>query len=171
MNPWPVSGLRRAGMDRTIPLQFVSIQTGMMYYGFMTQTTKDIPCPTCHAPAGRTCISSASGKPLSDLHRDRRLISCRQAAQLGIERLRKPIWANPLDHVKIDIINGGLGPWMHLFAPFNMECNGRDPVDILWPTQSERANPDAEELAVYDGPLPDSQEYREAVARYEGVLS
>lgn len=133
-------------------------------------TTREIPCPTCGAPAGKGCVSVKAGKPLPDMHRDRRLLSCRQAAAMGINRLRKPIWANSLDHVKIDIIDGTLGPWMHLFSPFNMECNGHDPVDILWPMNKDWVNPDAEELAVYDGHLPDSEEYRAAVQRYEGVL-
>lgn len=133
-------------------------------------TRKDIPCPTCGVPAGKMCISANAGKSLSDLHRDRRLMSCRQAAELGIQRLRKPIWASLLDHVKIDIIDGHLGPWMHLYAPFNQECNGRDPVDILWAVNSDWVNPDAEELAIYDGPLPHSEEYRAAAQRYVGVL-
>lgn len=134
-------------------------------------TTRDIACPKCGVPAGKMCVSEASGKPLSDLHRDRRLISCRQAAQMGIERLRKPVWSNPFDHVKIHIVNGELGPWMHLFAPFNHECNGRDPVDILWAVQGPGwANPDAEELVGYDGPLPNSDEYRAEAKRFEGVL-
>jgi len=30
------------------------------------------------------------------------LISIRQAAKQGISRLRKPIWALPMDHLKID---------------------------------------------------------------------
>jgi hypothetical protein len=117
------------------------------------------------------CISVTAGKPLSDMHKDRVLISYRQAARMGIERLRKPIWASPLDHVKIDIVGGELGPWMHLFAPFNQECNGRDPIDICWQLQSDWANPDATELVIYTGPLPDSVEYREAAKQYEGVLS
>ncbi len=134
-------------------------------------TNKDIPCPACGALAGKTCVSKISGKPLSDMHRDRRLISCRQAAALGIERLRKPAWSNPLDHVKIDVIDGQLGPWMHFFAPFNRECNGCDPVDVLWLARPDFVNPDAEELVIYQGPLPDSDEYREAARRYEGVLA
>ncbi len=131
--------------------------------------SKDIPCPTCGAKAGKMCVSAIAGKPLSDIHRDRRLISCRQAAAMGVQRLRKPIWSNPLDHVKVDIINGQLGPWLHMFAPFNQECNGRDPIDICWPV-SDFVNVDAEELAVYDGPLPDSDEYREAAEQYVGLL-
>jgi hypothetical protein len=90
---------------------------------------------------------------------------------MGIERLRKPIWRDPMEHVKIDIIDGGLGPWMHLFSPFNQECNGRDPVDILWLTQIDWADPDVEGMAIYEGPLPESDEYREVAKRYEGVLA
>lgn len=60
------------------------------------------------------------------------LLSISQAAQRGIERVRLPRWANPLDHIKIDLVPGGVGPWLHLYAPFNKECNGRDPVSFLW---------------------------------------
>lgn len=128
---------------------------------------KDIPCPACGVEAGKMCISIAAGKPLSDMHRDRRLISCNQAAKLGVKRLRKPIWSHPLDHVKIDIIEGDLGPWMHMFSPFNESFNGRDPIDILWITMPDWANPDAEELAVYDGPHPDTDEYQAQVMKID----
>lgn len=99
-----------------------------------------------------------------------RLISCVDAAALGVERLRKPAWANPLDHLKIDIIDGKLGPWMHLYAPFNQECNGRDPVNVLW-AMGEWGDMSAPAFVPYDGPLPDSEEYRADVQRYSGVLS
>lgn len=89
---------------------------------------------------------------------------------MGIERLRKPIWANPLDHLKIDIIDGRLGPWMHLYAPFNDEVNGRDPVDILWVTSS-LVFPPAHAWIPYYGPLSNSDEYRAAVERYKGALA
>jgi len=102
-------------------------------------------------------------KPMSD-----ELISGRQAAKLGVERLRKPVWADPLDHLKIDIVNGDLGPWAHLFAPFNQECNGRDPVDLLW---AIALDPDAKEFVPYDGPMPEAEEYLSAVKSFEGVLS
>ncbi len=96
------------------------------------------------------------------------MISIIDAAAQGIERLRRPIWANPMDHLKIDILWGGgkPGPWTHLFAPFNRECNGRDPVDILC-TQMDY---NAAEYVPYEGPLPDSDEYRAAVAAYDGCL-
>ncbi len=97
-----------------------------------------------------------------------KLISINQAVKKKVDRLRKPIWANPLDHFKIDIVNGELGPWVHFYAPFNRECNGRDPVNLLlifW-----CPNIDVKEFEIYEGSLPDSQEYQKAVASYEGVL-
>ena len=97
------------------------------------------------------------------------LISINQAVKRGIERLRKPMWANPLDHFKIDIVGGKLGPWLHLYAPFNKECNGRDPVDVLLPIWCP--NTDIKEFEIYEGPLPDSQEYQKEVASYERVLA
>lgn len=93
------------------------------------------------------------------------LLSINEAAARGIERVRKTAWANSFDHVKIDIIDGKPGPWLHVFAPFNRECNGRDPVSILL------EGPDDCCFVPYDGPLPTSEEYRAAAARYEGVLS
>jgi hypothetical protein len=94
------------------------------------------------------------------------MISINEAARAGIDRLRKPLWANPLDHLKIDIIDGELGPWLHVFAPFNKECNGRDPVDIL----IIQMDLDKPEYEIYDGPLPDSDEYKAAVAEFEGAM-
>jgi hypothetical protein len=96
-----------------------------------------------------------------------KMISISEAAARGVERLRKPTWASLLDHIEIDIINGQPGLWAHLWAPFNKECNGRDPVDVLillW------GRPDHRDFVVYDGPLPDSDEYRAAVKTFEGVL-
>ena len=94
------------------------------------------------------------------------LISINEAASQGIDRVRKPIWANPLDHLKIDIFDGRSGPWLHLFRPFNKECNGRDPVDVL--VLQFDCNDSC--YVVYTGPLPDSAEYMEAVALYDGCL-
>jgi hypothetical protein len=59
------------------------------------------------------------------------LISIVEAAAAGIDKLRKPNWANPMDHLKIDIVNGEPGPWGHLYSPANEEINGRNPVDLL----------------------------------------
>jgi hypothetical protein len=96
----------------------------------------------------------------------RRLISIEDAAAIGIQRVRKPIWADPLDHVKIDIIDDKPGPWLHLWCPFNKECNGRDPVDAF----AYQWNLSMPEFELYDGPLPGSEEYQKAVERFDGVL-
>lgn len=133
--------------------------------------TREIRCPTCGAEAGEMCRSVRAGKPLSDLHASRRLISIKQAAALGVDRVRQPIWANPLDHLKIDIIDGVPGPWLHLFAPFNQECNGRDPVDVLAVVGQPPMNLHAEKFVAYSGPLPTSAEYKRAVAGYAGCLA
>jgi hypothetical protein len=96
----------------------------------------------------------------------KQLISIKEAAAIGIQRVRKPIWANKLDHLKIDIVDGEPGPWLHLWAPFNKECNGRDPVDVY----AHQWNLGIREFELYDGPLPDSEAYKKAVERFEGVL-
>lgn len=101
------------------------------------------------------------------------MISINEAAERGISRLRLPVWANPLDHIKLDILKrssgpwGSLGPWLHLWCPFNKECNGRDPVDIII-TQFDCS---IREYEPYTGPLPDSDEYKAAVAAYDGCLA
>ena len=94
-----------------------------------------------------------------------RKISISEAAAKGIELLRKPIWSTPEDHLKIDIVDGKPGIWTHLFCPFNLECNGRDPVDVL---RFEGMDYDAAEWVPYTGPIADSDEYKAAQARYAG---
>ena len=95
------------------------------------------------------------------------LISISEAVDQGIQRLRMPRWANKLDHLKLHIIGGRLGPWVYLFAPFNKECNGRDPVPIpIWELDSE-----VKAYLSYEGPLPDSKEYKGAVADFDGCLA
>lgn len=131
-------------------------------------TTRNIMCPTCGADAGKVCRSVKSGKPMPDNHAARRLISINEAVKLGHPRLRKPIWANPFDHLKIDIIDGQIGPWLHLYAPFNAECNGRDPVDVL--ALEHRASFDSAKFEVYRGPLPDTDEYRSEITRFTELV-
>lgn len=92
------------------------------------------------------------------------LISMRDAAKLGVERIRVPNWASPLDHIKIDIIEGGeLGPWVHLYSPVNKWLNVRDPIDIIWALGGDA---DRKSFAPYTGPLSDSDEYQAAVERF-----
>lgn len=100
------------------------------------------------------------------------MFSLNEAAERGIDRVRQPNWANPLDHVKIDLIPGKDGKpthglWVHLYSPFNIHCNGRDPVNFLWigpPTGV--IDPDAKGFYAYVGPLPESDEYKADVAKY-----
>lgn len=127
-----------------------------------------IKCPTCGAAPGKTCVSVKSNKPMPDLHAARRLISINTAVKLGHPRLRKPIWANPMDHLKIDLIDGKMGPWLHLYAPFNLECNKRDPVNLL--AFDHQASFDSPEFEIYTGPLPNSEEYKAAVEGFRGCL-
>jgi hypothetical protein len=94
-------------------------------------------------------------------------ISIEEAAARGIERLRQPKWVTAEDHLKIDIINGKPGPWTHLYAPFNLECNGKDPVDVICMNMNYKSA----DWLPYAGPIADSDEYRAAQARYAGCLS
>lgn len=97
------------------------------------------------------------------------LISINDAAERGIVYLRQPQWANPLSHLKIDIQpDGKPGIWLRFFDPFNKECNGRDPVEMLAPlagSSSEKC------WLPYTGKLSDSDEYKAAVKNYEGSLA
>lgn len=99
------------------------------------------------------------------------LISINEAAARGIERVRLPAWANPLDHLKIDIFDGRPGPWVHLFAVDNSWINERDPVDILCFASEEKINvlqvdPREKGWEPYTGPTADSEEYKaESAAR------
>jgi hypothetical protein len=85
------------------------------------------------------------------------LISIKEAAELGIERLRKPGWKDPLDHLKITILRDNTaGPWTHLYSPSNEAVNGRDPVSLL----AIIIGYTVKEYLEYTGPLPDSEEYK-----------
>ena len=86
----------------------------------------------------------------------RDLISINGAAKRGINRLRRSIWVIEEDHLKIDILDGKPGPWLHLYSPFNEECNGRDPVNICVIEFDIREKC----WLPYMGPLPESDEYK-----------
>lgn len=94
------------------------------------------------------------------------MISIYEAAGKGITRLRMEKWASPFDHLLITIDNKGLCPWIRLYAPFNQECNGRDPVEILF----TEMDCEAKILVPYEGPPPDSGEYRNEAQKFKGVL-
>ena len=93
------------------------------------------------------------------------LISIKEAQDHGVERVRKPMWANKLDHLNV-MPHGKPGLWTHLYCPFNKECNGRDPVEIL----IYQLDLHAKEYEPYTGPLPDSEEYRKAASYFDGCL-
>lgn len=95
------------------------------------------------------------------------LISIADAAKRGITRLRKPIWASQMDHLRIDIIDGAPGPWTHLYCPINKACNGKDPVDLLCIS----VDYSAKEFEPYTGPLPDSEEYKSAQGKFVDVFA
>ena len=92
------------------------------------------------------------------------LFSLREAAERGVLRVRQPNWACELDHIKLDIIDGAPGPWVHMYSPMNIAINGRDPVDLLWALLG--ADPNAKSFYAYVGPLPESDEYHAAVERF-----
>jgi hypothetical protein len=95
------------------------------------------------------------------------MISLNDAAAMGVTRLRKPIWANPLDHLQIHIHEGSMGPWIKLWSPYNPHCNGRDPVQFLC---IEVVELEVKCFEPYTGALPDSDEYRAAIAKYDDLL-
>jgi len=95
------------------------------------------------------------------------LISIREAAARGIDRLRLPHWANALDHLKIDIIEKEPGPWTHLYSPMNVYMKSRDPVNIL----CINIDYDEKSYVSYTGPLPDSKEYKTEADRWAAAES
>lgn len=99
------------------------------------------------------------------------LLSITQAVERGIDRVRLPMWANQMDHIKIDIIEGKPGPWLSLYAPFNLECNGEDPVKFLWATGRLKIDINSVEFVPYTGPLPNTEEYKKAVAGFSSGIS
>lgn len=86
------------------------------------------------------------------------LMSIDEAAARGIERLRQPQWKDPCAHLKLDIINGRPGPWVHLYDPSNSRVNGKDPVSMLF----LNVGFDIKEWIEHTGPTCDSEEYKAA---------
>jgi hypothetical protein len=93
------------------------------------------------------------------------LISIREAAASGIDRIRKPVWSCRGDHLKLDIIDGQSGPWVHFFAPINKPLFQNDPMDII----VSSLDLDAKEYTSHTGPLPETDEYAEMIKQYERI--
>jgi hypothetical protein len=90
----------------------------------------------------------------------------RGGIERGAVRLRRPLWEGRFDHFKIDIFTDGerkwAGLWVHLWCPHNMSTHGRDPYDLLILEHDVTTR----EYEAYTGPLPDSEEYKAAVAAF-----
>lgn len=79
------------------------------------------------------------------------MISLNEAAAQGIERVRKPNWANPRDYVKLDIVDGRLGPWLHLYSPINQTVlKQANPQHILWAFEFGTSAAEDQEFVPYD---------------------
>lgn len=91
-----------------------------------------------------------------------KLLSINEAVAQGITRVRKPVWAEPLDQLHI-----GPGIWMHLYCPSNKEINGRDPVDIM----KICCDMDEKAWLPHTWPGPESDDYKAMAAQFGGVLN
>lgn len=58
-------------------------------------------------------------------------MTLKEAAAKGIAYVRKPIWADPKDYVKLDLIGGLHGPWGHLYSPLQKVIGEPTPQDFL----------------------------------------
>jgi hypothetical protein len=76
-----------------------------------------------------------------------------EAARLGISRVRLPRWSNPLDYLKLDIVqmpdgHYTFGPWVHLYAPIQSVIGEPTPQDIpAWGREMS-----VSEWEIYAGP-------------------
>jgi len=71
-----------------------------------------------------------------------------EAAAQGLTKIRRSIWASPLDHLAI-------GPvWHRLYSPMNQAINGQDPVPLF------AAREQTDDWEPYTGPAHDSEEYQ-----------
>lgn len=97
-----------------------------------------------------------------------KLMSLHEAKAAGIVRVRRPIWSNAMDHLELTVLPGGdLGPWVKLWCPFNLECNGKDPMQLL---AGLDLSTDSREFVEYTGPTGESPEYLAERARFDGCL-
>lgn len=94
--------------------------------------------------------------------RQPKLFSINEAVAQGITRVRKPIWAEPLDQLHI-----GPGIWMHLYSPSNKAINGRDPVDIM----KLGYDMDEKVWVQHEWPTPDSEDYKAMAAQWAGATA
>jgi hypothetical protein len=75
-----------------------------------------------------------------------------------------------MDHIKIDVIDGEVGPWVHLYCPINKVINGRDPLSFIWGMPPVAVTVHDQIFEAYDGPLPESEEYQACTAAYRPMM-
>lgn len=87
-----------------------------------------------------------------------RLISITAAAAAGIKRLRSPVWANDRDYIRIDIIDGMPGPWLHLFSSGNIAIGHANPKSFIGVNYFPGFSYETQWAVPYEGELdPDDQ--------------
>lgn len=59
------------------------------------------------------------------------LISIREAAKRGLNKIRLDKWSNPDDYIEFDIIDGAPGPWFRLYSPTNALIEMPNPQRLL----------------------------------------
>lgn len=64
-----------------------------------------------------------------------------ELAKRGISRMRLPNWSLETDYVRIDLFNGGYGPWAHLYSQLNLAIHGDNPVSRLAVDNDDRWEP------------------------------
>lgn len=69
------------------------------------------------------------------------LVSIREAAKRGINKIRLDKWANPDDYMEFDIIDGEPGPWFRLFSPTNEIIGAPNPQKLLCTMMGDMDDP------------------------------
>lgn len=71
-----------------------------------------------------------------------------EAVENGISRVRRPMWSNPNAYVRLDLVDGGRGPWLRLYDRTSQEAIG-EPTPQVAPCFNDSLT-DYEE---YTGPI------------------
>ena len=77
-----------------------------------------------------------------------------EAAKGGINRVRRPMWANPNAYARIDLVSGGMGPWLHLYD--------RDSQEVIGATTPQR-------FMLLNDTLNDYEEYQGEIDRTDAA--
>lgn len=77
------------------------------------------------------------------------LISLNEAAACGIERVRLGHWTEPGDYIRIQILDGELGPKFQLYSRFFPSMGIPNPAVFSW--EAVGARPDDRLYRPYEG--------------------